>query len=107
LSAADTDGYVTLTINLPHIHEDVFPLVLDIVDSKQMLSAYTHEGVAMPVKIDNTKKLFYYQRTLTLDEYQQNNQSIECYFKTNQSGTTTITVSNQYFTSKTCTYKKQ
>ena len=56
LSAADTDGYVTLTINLPYIHEDVFPLVLDIVDSKQMLSAYTLNGVAMPVKIDNTKK---------------------------------------------------
>lgn len=107
LSAADTDGYVTLTINLPYIHEDVFPLVLDIVDSKQMLSAYTLNGVAMPVKIDNTNKCFYYQRTLTLDEYQQNNQSIKCYFKTNQSGTTTITVSNQYFTSKECTYTKQ
>lgn len=107
LSAADTDGYVTLTINLPYIHEDVFPLVLDIVDSKQMLSAYTLNGVAMPVKIDNKYKLFYYQRTLTLDEYQQNNHSIKCYFKTNQSGTTTITVSNQYFTSKTCTYTQQ
>lgn len=108
LSAADTDGYVTLTINLPYIHEDVFPLVLDIVDSKQMLSAYTLNGVAMPVKIDNENKCFYYQRTLTLDEYQQNN-PIKCYFKTNQSGTTTttITVSNQYFTSKTCTYTKQ
>lgn len=107
LSAADTDGYVTLTITLPYIHEDVFPLVLDIVDSKQMLSAYTLNGVAMPVKIDNTNKRFYYQRTLTLDEYQQNNQSIKCYFKTNQSGTTTITVSNQYFTSKTCDYTQQ
>lgn len=107
LSAAETDGYVTLTIDLPYIHEDVFPLVLDIVDSKQMLSAYTLNGVAMPVKIDNTNKRFYYQRTLTFDEYQQNNQSIKCYFKTNQSGTTTITVSNQYFTFKTCTYKQQ
>lgn len=105
LAAVNENGYVKLTIPLPELPTDIFPLVFDIVDSAQMLSAYTNNGVSMPVKIDNENQTFYYQRTVTRAEY-DTSRSIDCYFKTSKTGTTKITISNQYFTSSECSYTK-
>ena len=96
LNAAQTTGSnaVTLTMALPdNLPGSIFPLFFNISDSAGCLNP---NGQDMPVVIDDKTHTYHFVKTVTLSEYKSNH-TITCALKRIKSGSTTISVSNEYF----------
>lgn len=96
LNASQTTGSdaVTLTMALPdNLPGSIFPLFFNISDSAGCLNP---GDTKMPVVIDDENHTFHFVRTVSLSEYNSNH-TITCALKRIKSGSTTISVSNEYF----------
>ena len=91
---ATVNSNVDVTFTLPSgLPGSIFPLTFTVYDSGKCLNPRDDK---MPVVIDDENHSYYFTRTVSLSEY-QNNTKITLAMKRIQAGSTTVTVNNEYF----------